>query len=171
MKTFKISEEQIKRAKILADSMGTLNNSIRSGQGNLVGFIGEIVIADALGAKHSNTYDYDIILSSGATVDIKTKQTSVEPKKYYDCSVAAFNTSQKCDYYIFTRVDLNTKILYFIGAIEKTKYFEMARFLKKGTADGDNGFIVKADCYNLTIGEVWQEFSSLLSKKLEKNNV
>jgi len=33
----------------------------------------------------------------------------------------------------------------------KKKYFKNARFLKKGTTDGDNGFLVRADCYNVPI--------------------
>ncbi len=158
MKSFPITDEHIKRAKSLAKSMGTLNNSILRGEGNLAGFVGEVILAELLQANHHNTYEYDFILPSGRTVDVKTKQTTVEPKPYYDCSVAAFNTKQKCDYYAFVRVNIPQKILYFLGAIPKDRYFELARFLKKGTFDGDNDFIVKADCYNLTIQELWDEF-------------
>ena len=31
--------------------------------------------------------DYDLVLDDGTTVEVKTKKTTVEPKKYYECSV------------------------------------------------------------------------------------
>jgi len=80
MKSFAITNDHIKRANTLAKSMGTLNNSILRGEGNVAGFVGEVILAELLQADHRNTYDYDFILPSGRTVDVKTKQTTVEPK-------------------------------------------------------------------------------------------
>lgn len=39
----KITGSQIDKAKALAQELGQLNNSITGGQGNLAGFIGEIL--------------------------------------------------------------------------------------------------------------------------------
>ncbi len=36
----------------------------------------------------------------------------------------------------------------------KKDYFKQATFLKKGDPNGDNGFIVKADCYNMIIRDL-----------------
>ena len=76
------------------------------------------------------------------------------PKNYYDCSVAAFNTKQKCSHYIFTRILNDLSKGWVLGWMSKEDYFTKARFLKKGEQDGDNGFIVKADCYNLPIDKL-----------------
>jgi hypothetical protein len=142
----------------MASDLGLLRNSITKGSGNIAGFLGEIVVGDHIKAEQANTYDYDLILPPSVSVDVKTKRTGVCPKEYYDCSVAAYNTSQACDYYAFTRVLNDYSKLWFIGLIPKLKYYEMARHLRKGERDGDNGFIVKADCYNLTIKEIWEYY-------------
>lgn len=145
----------IEEATEMAEEMGRLRNSITEGNGNIAGFLGEVLTRKLLGADQGNTYDYDIILNDGSTVDVKTKRTGVEPKDYYDCSVAALNTRQKCDYYAFVRVKDDYTFAWFLGLIPKQFYFNEARLLKKGHTDGDNGFIVKSDCYNMTISDIW----------------
>lgn len=141
-------------ARADAVQMGQLNNSITKGQGNVAGFVGERIAQAVLGGKLDNTYDYDLVLPNGKTVDVKTKQTSVEPKDYYDCSVAAFNTKQKCDYYAFVRVKNDLSVGWFLGIISKEDYFKQARHLKKGDKDPSNNYTVRADCYNLAIREL-----------------
>lgn len=152
-----ISSTQYQRALDMAKEMGQLNNSITKGDGNLAGFIGEVVLSDLLGWTQANTYDYDLITPEGHTVDVKTKRTKVAPKPYYECSVAAYNTRQNCDFYAFCRVDNGFEKLWFLGIIEKQKYFQNARLLRAGDKDGDNGFIVHADCYNMAIGDLWEQ--------------
>jgi hypothetical protein len=41
-----------------------------------------------------------------------------------------------------------------LGWYDKDAYFKNARKLTKGDFDGDNGFIVKADCHNLQISQL-----------------
>ena len=41
-----------------------------------------------------------------------------------------------------------------LGEYDKEQYFKDAKFLKKGQIDGDNGFRVKADCYNMPINKL-----------------
>ena len=150
----KITEFHIEMARALAKELGQLKNSITSGEGNLAGFIGEVIVADITGASHRNTYDYDLILPSGKSVDVKTKRTNYPPKDNYDCSVAAFNTKQKCDYYAFVRVKNDLSVAWVLGFYEKSLYFKDAKFYKKGDYDPDNKFTFKADCYNIKISNL-----------------
>lgn len=163
-----VKPHHIEKAKVLAEEMGTLRNSITSGQGNLAGFIGEVILAEMLEAKQANTYDSDLMLDNGKTIDVKTKRTRCKPLGYYECSIAAYNTKQKCDFYAFCRVNNEMTKLWFLGMVDKGRYFEMSRFLKKGARDGDNGFVVKADCYNITIKDLWREFKALLDSSIEE---
>ena len=151
-----IKDEHVHKAKIKSKEMGVINNSIRQGKGNLCGFVGEAVMEDYFKASEANTYDYDIILSNGKKVDVKTKQTKVKPRDYYDCSIANFNTRQNCDYYAFVRVNNELTKAWFLGLVDKKDYLEKSRFLKKGDVDGDNRFVVRADCHNLSIEQVWK---------------
>lgn len=148
---FEVTKDMLEKAEEKAKKLGELRNSVSRGEGNIAGYIGEMVVAQAIDADVVDTYDFDLRTKEGKTIDVKTKRTTVEPKEFYECSVAAFNTKQKCDYYAFVRVLDNYKKAWLLGYYPKTKYFEDARFLKKGTKDGSNGFIVKADCYNIEI--------------------
>lgn len=153
IQSFKPNYEQFERAVDRAEQMGSIRNSITKGDGNLAGFVSEEVVADLLDATKASTKDYDLVLSNGATVDVKAKRTSAAPLPYYDCSVAKTSTHQNCDLYVFTRYHINGT-LYVLGWLTADDYFSKARFLKKGTTDGDNGFVVRADCYNVRIDEL-----------------
>ena len=97
-----IKKEWLEQAKKDSQHMGMLNKSITEGQGNLAGFIGELVVQAIIGGVRKNTYDYDII-KNDKFIDVKTKRCTSEPKLNYDCSVAAYNTKQNCTHYVFTR--------------------------------------------------------------------
>jgi hypothetical protein len=144
----------MRKAKIKADEMGTLNNSIMDGHRNVVGFLGEEVALDVLGGTASNTFNYDIIDAKLRTVDVKTKLTTVPPLENYDCSVAAYNTTQECDCYAFVRILKTKPVAWFLGYIKKEDYYNKATFMKKGEVDPSNNFTVRADCYNLKISEL-----------------
>lgn len=152
----KITEEMKKKAWRKSREMGEINNSITKGDGNIAGFLGEEVANFLIKGEVTNTYDYDII-KDGRKYDVKTKRCTSQPKNYYECSVAAFNTKQKCDEYVFVRIE-NVKgkwgRAWVLGCYPKDKYFEDAKFLKKGQKDGDNGFLVKANCYNMPIKDL-----------------
>ena len=149
----KITQEMKKRAWRKAREMGQLNNSITKGDGNIAGFLGEEVANNVIKGNINNTYDYDII-KNGVKYDVKTKRCTSEPKPHYECSVAAYNTKQECDYYVFVRLEnIGGKWTraWVLGHYEKKKYFKVARFLERGQKDGSNAFRVKADCYNMEI--------------------
>ena len=151
---YPITEAMLALAKENSREMGTLKNSITSGDGNIAGFLGELIALDILGASRKNTYDYDLVLSTGKTVDVKTKRTKYKPLLSYDCSVAGFNTKQKCDYYCFVRIKDDFTVGWYLGLIPKDEYFNKAVFLKKGDFDSSNKYTVKADCYNLKIEQL-----------------
>jgi hypothetical protein len=151
-----ISDKMLIDARKKAGELGRLNNSIQRGAGNLVGFLGEYVAQKVIGGRLKNTYDYDLLTKDGIKIDVKTKQTSVAPKDYYDCSIASYNIKQDCDYYAFVRIKNDFSVGWFLGWIKKEDYFKKARELKKGEKDGDNNFVVKADCFNLKINELNQ---------------
>tara|TARA_R110000868_G_scaffold376794_1_gene641893 strand:+ start:473 stop:946 length:474 start_codon:yes stop_codon:yes gene_type:complete len=148
-----ITEEMICLAKDKVKEMGNLNNSILNGSGSLAGFIGEQIFMNVLGGEWKNTYDYDVIISE-KRIDVKTKQTTVKPKPYYDCSVASYNTKQDCDAYAFVRVKKDLSVGWLLGIKPKDKYFKESTFMRKGEVDPSNNFTVRADCYNLRIDKL-----------------
>ena len=151
-----VSDKTLLKAREQAVEMGKLNNSITKGQGNVAGFVGEIVTAEILGAIQDNTYDYDLVLLNGETVDVKTKRTSVTPLPHYDCSVAKLSTHQQCDNFAFVRVKNDYSVAWFLGMIPRLQYYEVARYMNKGDVDPDNGYVVKSSCYNLSIEDLWK---------------
>jgi len=149
------------KARRKAKEMGSLNNSITNGIGNLVGFIGEEVALKVLAEQHEdvfscNTFDYDIV-ADGYQIDVKTKATSVAPLPHYSCSIAAYNTEQKCDFYSFVRVKKDLTQAWWCGIIAKEEFYKNATFMKKGELDRDNKYVVKADCYNIPISSLHQQ--------------
>lgn len=153
-----ITDDMLLKAREKAVEMGRLHNSILRGNGNISGFIGEQIALHVLGGVWENTYDYDIQVN-GLLVDVKTKQTSVEPKPFYECSIANFNTKQKCDAYAFVRVLNDFSVGWFLGVLTKEEYFNKAIFLKKGEVDPSNNYTVKADCYNVRIDQLGEKLN------------
>ena len=155
IKEVSIPIEMIDIARKKADEMGTLRNSITKGDGNIFGFLGELIVAKYLGIKVDNTYDFDMKLHNGKKIDVKTKATSVKPKLNYECSIAAYNIKQVCDFYVFSRVHKNMNTGWVLGYMPKKAYLDTATQLKKGDYDPSNNFTVKADCYNLEIEKLY----------------
>ena len=144
----------IDTAQVKAKELGLLRNSISEGKGNLIGFIGEEIALSCLGGELVNTYDYDLVLEDGTTVDVKTKRGNVKPLSHYDCSVAAYNTRQKCDAYAFVRIKNDLSVGWYLGILPKNTYLDIAERFDKGDIDPANGFVIKADCYNVKISEL-----------------
>ena len=146
----KIQEEWVDKAKEKAEEMGVLKHSFMKGTGNVVGFLGEIVVANYLKAEIKNTYDYDLIKNQ-IKIDVKSKRCTSVPKLNYDCSVAAYNTKQKCDYYVFTRILDSLDTAWICGIIKKDDFFKKSTFYRKGYTDTSNMMTFKEDTYNLRI--------------------
>ena len=127
------------------------------GDGNIAGFLGEEVANVVIGGTINNTYDYDLVAQDRTKYDVKTKRCTSPPTPYYDCSVANFNTKQKCDRYVFVRIENKNKRwgrAWVLGWLTHDDYFKKARKLTKGQKDPSNGFIVRADCHNVAISEL-----------------
>ena len=166
----KITEDMKKRAWAKSREMGVIKNSIMKGDGNIAGFLGEEVANVVIGGIINNTYDYDLVSEDGIKYDVKTKRCTSPPKPYYDCSVANFNTKQKCDRYVFVRIENNNKRwgrAWVLGWLTHDNYFKKARKLTKGQKDPSNGFIVRADCHNVAISELnkFEDYNELDSIK------
>lgn len=146
-----VTNDMFLAARESAADMGKLRNSITNGGGNLAGFLGEAIAQQVLGGTLQNTYDYDLVLSDGTTVDVKTKQTSVKPLPHYSCSVAELNTKQQCDYYCFVRVKNDFTVGWYLGVYKKEAYYKDAEYLEKGSIDTTNNYVVKSSCFNLPI--------------------
>ena len=149
-----ITDDMMNAARKKAKEMGLINNSILKSAGSIAGFLGEQVVLSIVGGEWCNTYDYDLISDKGNKIDVKTKQTTVKPKLYYEASVANFNTKQKCDYYAFVRIHKNYSTAWYMGSMLKEKYYELATFIKKGAVDPVNHFVVRADCYHLALSDL-----------------
>jgi hypothetical protein len=137
-----------------AIDLGLLNNSIRGGRGNMVGYLGQMAVEQAIsGMRREDTYDYDLVCD-GFRFEVKTKDRTVNPQPSYECSVASANDSQKADYYIFVSVYRHCssyEMAYILGYITTAEYFHKAKFMCEGENDPSNNFDVKADCWNLPI--------------------
>ena len=149
----KITPSIINRAKKKAATVGNLQGSITGSLSHVVGAIGEIIVADIIGANESNTYDYDLV-RDGERIDVKTKRCNTRTFPHYDCSVAAHGTNQNCDSYVFVRILTDTSRAWILGSIPKPDFYTRATKYKRGDVDPANGFIFKADCYNLPISEL-----------------
>lgn len=157
-----VKPEHVKLAEKKAKQLGVLKHSFMKGQGNIAGFLGEILVANFLKADIKNTYDYDLV--KGETkIDVKTKRCTSEPKSHYECSVAAYNTRQKCNFYVFVRVLQNYKKAWILGIIRKEDFFKNSKFYKKGFTDPSNGMTFKEDTHNIAIKNLL-DFKDLLKK-------
>jgi hypothetical protein len=154
MRELKATSDEIQRANDMASEMGVLRNSITGGGGSQAGFLAEIVVARHIGATQANTYDYDLVMPDGRTIDVKAKRTGVKPRDHYECSVAAYNTKQDCDYYAFCRVLNDMSTVWILGIIKKKDYYSRATKRLKGDKDPSNNFTFKSDAYNLKISEL-----------------
>lgn len=148
-----ISNDYMSRAREKASSVGILQGSITGGTRNVLGAIGEVVVADSISADEVNTYNYDLV-KNGTRIDVKTKRCNSKPLPHYECSIALHGTKQDCDEYVFVRVLSNMSKAWILGSISKRDFYKKATLYRKGDIDKDNGFIFKADCYNLRIDEL-----------------
>ena len=149
----KITPEIIVRAKKKAATVGNLQGSITGSMSNVVGAIGEVVVEDYTGGTEANSKDFDLMVGN-RRVDVKTKRCNTTPSPKYDCSVAAHGTKQDCDSYVFVRILTDHSKAWILGEIAKSEFYKKATRYRTGDVDPANGFVFKADCYNLAIQEL-----------------
>lgn len=150
----KIPIEMIATARLYSDEMGIIKNSIMQGGGNIYGFLGELLVGQLFNVRLKHSYDFDIELPNGDTIDVKTKKTGWTPKPEYDCTVSALNIKQRCTYYVFTRIKSDMSVGWLLGYLPKKEYFDVAQLIKKGELDPSNNFTAKTDMYNVKISQL-----------------
>lgn len=154
----KIRKDMDRKAKSKSRQHGDIKNSIRRGAGNLVGYLGEeIVLATVKDCIEYNTYNYDIVRFPESdfqyTIDVKTKERTVEPKLFYTTHVAKTSLHQKVDVYIFCQVNIDPKRGWILGWMQKDDYLKQSTFMAAGEKDSF-GFRNKVDGYVLEISEL-----------------
>ena len=143
-----ITPGQIERAKNLY-SFNALKNSIKSGEGNLTGAIGEIVAFDYYEQQdklviHSGDFNFDLLID-GSKIEVKTMECNTPPKDHYECNVSLFNAEQDCDYYLFVDVDSNHSTAFIKGYVSKERFKKIRQLKKQGEKNGS--FEYKCDTF------------------------
>ena len=153
----------IEKAQDWAKYLGSINNSITKGGGNLAGRLGELALANYLGVCVEDHKDYDMIYK-GEKIEVKTKRRTVPPQYSYDVSVAATSTHQKPDRYAFISIEFEgktatgfyhkVKSIWLVGDMAADKYFKLATEWNRGDEDESNGFVTLVDMFNMRIGDL-----------------
>lgn len=149
-----ITDEMLDIAKEKADKLGQLKNSITRGEGNVAGFLGELAVLSVMGGELKGTRDYDIVFDNDVKADVKTKRCTSPPQEHFDCSISDYNTTQKCDRYIFVRVLKDYKKAWILGWYPKEEYYTEATFIQQGQLDRSNNWRAKCDCWNMPISNL-----------------
>jgi len=146
-----VLETDLKEAERRSFELGVLPSSRTKGDGNVVGFLGEILTAKRIGARIDSTYDYDLFFN-GLKIDVKTKSCSSDPRPNYLCSVMSYQIKNNSDGYVFARVNLTARKCWILGYISKQDLLSKGRFCKKGDPDGN--FTFKEDCWSIEISQL-----------------
>jgi hypothetical protein len=154
MITVKPTEEQKQEAIRRSKELGHIRNSIMQGTRNAIGFLGEIVVADILNAKHEGCKDYDMISKAGDKVECKTFTSTYKPKSNFECNVMAKSTHQQCDIYVFSGYSKKNSELYVCGYLKREDFYNKAKHVKKGDKAESNGLVYRSDGYIVTVGEL-----------------
>jgi len=132
---FKITQEQLEKAKH-RNTFGVLKNSLKNGEGNYLGSVGEIVLIDyyknrEVKFEDGQNYDYDFIIND-YKIDVKTQSMKYKPKPYFTCHIPNFNIKQDCDFYAFMFINLETNDAYCEGMIRKKDWKLISKLKKQG---------------------------------------
>ena len=150
-----ITPGQIERAKKLY-SFNTLKNSIKEGEGNLIGAIGEIVAYDYYKSHdkiviHSGDLNFDLLID-GSKIEVKTMEHNAPPRDEYECNLSLFNSEQQCDYYLFVDVNSSHSTAYIKGYVSKERLKKIRQLRLKGEMHGS--FEYKCDTFVVLNGQL-----------------
>ena len=164
---FGLGETVFARVRERHASMPVYGYSHRREEGNLVGAVGEVVFERWLEAKGcpyewlgSTRFDYRVG-TAAATVEVKTKDRTIEPRRHFDVTVPAYNIDhQRPDWYVFVSLlrprgttDAFTHA-FLVGAYPGAKYRDGARFWDAGVVDPDNGTRFWTSCWNRPMSDL-----------------
>jgi hypothetical protein len=169
MRVYKVevTSDMIKRAEEKSKWHGDINNSIRHGEGNVVGYLGEEMALEFLSdVVEENNYDYDMIRFKGTpsqyTIDVKTKERGVskkgrayEPRSHYSVHVTTASLHQRVDTYVFAQVNKVESGYegWILGWMDKDEYLSKAKEVKQGQPD-EYGKPETADAFKMEIKDI-----------------
>jgi len=148
--------EQVKRARELY-RFGALKNSIKRGESNIFGALGEIVFGDYYPDwQKIESYDFDFRNATGFTVDVKSANCGFPPGPEWNCSVAKTSQHQKPDIYFFARVKKDLSTVWLLGWVSREAFYETAGVGIEGEPDPNSrdGWPFRADCRYLRVDQL-----------------
>lgn len=168
---FSLTKEMLDSAHERALKLPEYDYSHRKLQANLVGCIGELAFAEYLKLKGVNFTDdrhettHDFLVSGRITLDVKTKDRTVKPKRNYDNSVPLYNHEhQRPDFYYFVsllrdRRRSETDVYRFthafiLGGIGIAELEARGKVWKANETDPDNGTTFWTSCINVTMDDL-----------------
>ena len=153
MRVVPLTDEMKVKAKGKSDALGEIRNSIRHGEGNYVGYLGEEAIAAYLGANLMSCedgeakYGHDLILFSGEKAEVKTKKRRVPPRDFYKAAVAETSRHQRPDVYIFMSYDELRDEMWVVGQKGYAEFWAKAMYVVSGAEDASNTWTASAAHY------------------------
>ena len=162
--------DMILLAKHRSVEMGALRNSITIGRANTAAFLGEIALAEAIGATVADTYNHDLIYEKKGKkirIEVKTKRRTVDPRPHYEVSVAKTSEHQHPDLYAFLSITFaevhgsgrektyyRPQKIWLCGYYAGEKYWQDAVKMSEGQVDHTNGFKTHVAMHNLKISRL-----------------
>lgn len=150
-------------AQARADATPELRRSMRGSEGNEVGAMGELVAMRYLDARgvlylDEGKVNHDLRTGHG-TMDVKTKERTVQPRAHYDCTVPDYvGDAQKPDWYLFVSLMSDgTKGCrrftrgWVLGTIKREAFYAAATEWKPGVRDVSNGWEATIRCWNVPV--------------------
>ena len=158
--------DKFKDKVISSTRKNILDKSMRKDQANLVGSYGEQIVIKYLSmigveCNFCDKTTHDIQTKAGR-IEVKTKERTVEPRPFYDCTVPAYNHEhQTPDWFVFVSLlsngHTNNKRFdraFILGAIDLPSLQAKAKLWKVGMVDLSNGWKPTIDCYNIKISDL-----------------
>jgi hypothetical protein len=151
------TEEQLNYARKQSKALPIHNQAyhiVPDGR-NYVGFVGEKAVADLLDCVHEPSFQYDLTLKDGRTIDCKTFSNKYYPKESFECHVMKKKRQQTCDIYLFSSYNRDKNLLYLCGYMPRDEFYSKAKLVRKGDQSPINNIRYRADGYITTIGELY----------------
>lgn len=148
--------------------MPILRGSHRGKAANEVGCMGEIIVEEVLKAlevrfEFIGATSHDLRIGDELW-EVKTKERTVAPQPFYDCSVPLYNSDhQQVDRYVFvsllkgggTHLGVKRfKTAFLLGIATREKIYAENRVWRAGDVDPSNGTKFWTDCMNLPISKL-----------------
>jgi hypothetical protein len=164
-------ERYLDVAQARSEILGELDRSMRGTQANQVGALGELIGMDYLRScgveieeVFSTSYDVRVKIDGDwKTLEFKTKERTVVPQPFYDCTVPAYNHDhQRPDFFLFISLVSSGKSdqirrfsrAFILGSITLERFEELATPWSPSQTDQSNGWTPTIDCYNVPISHL-----------------